>query len=269
MKTILFILITVSFSSLVQAQTSTKELLARAYQQAGLSQQITKSYISIILKIDKKDNREKMQNEALTYSDELEELEVELLTIGMDDKLIPLQEAWIDYRKVIFGGGYNKKKITALAKANKKLLAANQELCNQLRRAAERNGGKMLTDEYSDIDIIEMLGRQGIYTHTIPSYYMLKTVGLKHTLCEEAYHKCIIKYEDNLQEIIPLVDTYQYLSETVRSNLAYWANLEEICTKMIIKSESIDEFYPLLNASKGLAQSNALLLDAIIEMSYE
>jgi hypothetical protein len=266
----IYITIGLLFATIVtQGQVSTKELLARAYQQASLSQQITKSYISLVLKIDKKDNRQKLQNDALTFSDELEELEVELLTIGMDQKLIPLQEAWLDYRKIIFGGGYTQKKVTQLAKANHTLLAANQELCNQLRRVAERDGIKMITEEHNDIDMIEMVGKQNIYAHTIPSYYMLKTVGLKHTLCMEAYHTCIIEYEDNLQEIIPLVDTSEYLGDAIRNNLVYWASLEGICTKMIVKSESIEEFYPLLNASNGLSQTNLLLLEAIVEMSYE
>ncbi len=269
MKTAILLLFVLMNATNSYTQVAAKELLIKSYQQAALSQQITKNYVSIVLKIDKKENRIKLQNDALAFSDELEELEIGLISIGLQGQLAKLQTAWFEYKAVLFGGGYTKKKITELAKANVKLLEASEEVSKVLARAVERQGSKMLTEEYDDLQILKMVGEQSIYAHTIPTYYMLKTVGLKHQLCEQPYHKCIINYENNLQKIIPIADTHKQLTETVTTNLLYWSALEKICTKLKIESESIDEFNPLLQASTGLATTNQLLLNEILRLSYE
>jgi len=250
----------------LSAQTSSKELLMRSYQQAVLSQQITKHYIAACLKINKRANIKKLQNDALTFSDELEELDVELLSIGMQDQMIDLREVWLAYRKVLFSGGYRKKKITKLAKANVALLKECKNLCADIATYATRTGIKMIDENFDDVQLLQILGEQAIYSQTIPSYYMLKTVGLKHLLSAIPFHTAIMNYEKHLQEIIKLVDTRTELTKLVKANLEHWYNLEQICTQLVVASESTEEFYPLLEASAGLTLSNQTLMARIVDL---
>ncbi len=260
----------VGFFTPLTAQNTAKELLARSYNQTSLSQAITQSYISVIFKIDKNYHVQKLQSDALTFSDELDELDIELISIGLQDKLLGLKGAWLKYRNVLFSGGYQKDKIIELLEANVALVRECNTVSKVLKRyAEEQGGGKMITTTYNDVELLELLGKQSVYAHVIPTYYMLQTGKMMEQVAVQNYRTCLEEYENNLTNIIKLVDTQPDLTPLVTQNLAKWYTLEQICTTTKNEMEGLGSFYSLAKASAGLSQSNQLLINKIIEIGQQ
>lgn len=251
-NSIITILLLAASLSLLQAapNASITEALTKASQQEILTQSIAKSYLCVVLAINKEKHHQLLDRNIQLFDYSLKELQSNFYNRAIKEQLIEIEELWNHY-KFICKGDYNEGNALLMLELNTTLLQSCQQAVVLLKQHASNNK-KIYKDELPALKAITASAQQKTLMQRMVLYTLAQKYGLgSKQFNEEKYSVAATAFTQNQGS----------LGSPQQEEQASWATFEQKLSTIVNSTTTEEQAVATLSPLISLADAQLPLGD--------
>lgn len=257
---ILLFALTLSSSTLFADNTDT-ETLSLFYHQEMLMQRINKSYAAITLGVAKKFNEEQITEDAVELASHLGDLEIYAPTAELRQAVKTVELLWAGHYDKIRAAKYNKVALQEILFSNKELLAANQEVENQLvSYITEQNKEMAFT-----VNLLQQIGEENIAVQQISTLFFAHLLGVEYDNLIGELNQLVLNYEKIMLEMLETTEGLPQIKDPLLGTLPEWEGFEKVCANIKKTDRTGIDYNQALGGSSWISRELEEIMSLLIK----
>lgn len=246
---ILFLTLTLSSSTLFADNTHT-ETLSLFYHQEMLMQRINKSYAAITLGVAKKFNEDQIAADAVELASNLGDLEIYAPTAELRQAVKTVELLWAGHYDKVKTASYNKKGLKELMLSNKELLAANQDVENQLVAYINAQNKEMT----STINLLQQIGAENVAVQQISTLFFAHLLDVEYDNLVGELNGLVLFYETTMLNLLEATENLPQIKDLLLGTLPEWEAFEKVCANINKKDRTGLAYNQALGGSSWISR---------------